>query len=117
MESKNEKEGFPHETKEICRSCQILEKGTMYFKEVEELIDQICDLTRKHPPRENIHQQFSIERLSIGYPLEALMKALKALENPLGFFLYPFKALKKAVGKIRPTRCYSTVNSLIYGSD
>ena len=30
------------------------------------------------------------------------MKALKALEKPLGFFLYPFKALKKAVGKFLP---------------
>ena len=75
------------------------------------------------------------------------MKALKALEKPLGFFSlpvegvekshweispkplenvgksswvlfpYPLKALRKAVGKIRPTRCYSAVNSLIYGSD
>ena len=27
------------------------------------------------------------------------MKALKALEKPLGFFLYPLKAFKKAVGK------------------
>ena len=113
----------------------------MNFKEVKELIDQICDLSRK-----NIHQRFSIERLPVGYPLEAFMKALKALENPLGFFLYPFKVLKKAVGKflpnhwkhwkkplgsfplplkalrqaigkICPTRCYSAVNSLIYGSD
>ena len=30
------------------------------------------------------------------------MKALKALENSLGFFLYPLKALKKAVGKFLP---------------
>ena len=36
--------------------------------------------------------------------LEALMKALKALEKPLGFFLYPLKALKKAVGKFLPNR-------------
>ena len=58
------------------------------------------------------------------------MKALKALEKPLGnfsqtvgnvgksrwaFFPYPLKALRKAVGKIRPT--YSAVNLLIYGSD
>jgi len=58
------------------------------------------------------------------------MKALKALEKPLGnfsqtvgnvgkshwaFFPYPLKALRKAVGKIRPT--YNTVNLLIYGSD
>ena len=28
------------------------------------------------------------------------MEALRALEKPLGFFLYPLKALKKAVGKI-----------------
>ena len=60
------------------------------------------------------------------------MKALKVLEKPLGFFSlpvegveksrwvlypYPLKALRKAVGKIRPTRCYSAINSLIYGSD
>lgn len=32
------------------------------------------------------------------------MKALKALEKPLGFFLYPLKALKKAVGKFLPNR-------------
>ena len=102
-----------------------------------------CDLSR-----ENVQQRFSVERLKqlaipVGYPLEAL---IKALEKPLGFFLYPLKALKKAVGKflptvgnvgksrwvlfpyplkalrkavgkIRPTRCYSAVNSLIYGSD
>ena len=30
------------------------------------------------------------------------MKALKVLEKPLGFFLYRFKALKKAVGKFSP---------------
>ena len=50
--------------------------------------------------------------LPVGYPLEALMKALKALEKPLGNFS---QALRKAVGKIRPT--YSIVNLLIYGSD
>ena len=72
------------------------------------------------------------------------MKALKALEKPLGFFPYllkalkkavgkflpnhwkrwkkrlaffpfPLKGLRKAVGKIRPT--YIAVNLLIYGSD
>ena len=32
------------------------------------------------------------------------MKALKALEKPLGFFLYSLKALKKAVGKFLPNR-------------
>ena len=32
------------------------------------------------------------------------MKALKALEKPLAFFLYPLKALKKAVGKFLPNR-------------
>ena len=32
------------------------------------------------------------------------MKALKALEKPLGFFLYPLKALKKAVEKFLPNR-------------
>ena len=32
------------------------------------------------------------------------MKALKVLEKPLGFFLYPLKALKKAVGKFLPKR-------------
>ena len=35
---------------------------------------------------------------AVGYPLDALMKALKALEKPLDFFLYPLKALEKAVG-------------------
>ena len=30
------------------------------------------------------------------------MKSLKALEKPLGFFLYPLKALKKTVGKFLP---------------
>ena len=72
------------------------------------------------------------------------MKSLKTLEKPLGFFLYPLKALKnlfgnfsqtvgnvgksrwaffpyplkalrKAVGKIRSS--YSAVNLFIYGSD
>ena len=47
--------------------------------------------------------------LPVGYLLEALMKALKKL---LGNFS---QALRKAVGKIRPT--YSIVNLLIYGSD
>ena len=42
--------------------------------------------------------------LPVGYPLEALMKALKALEKPLDFFHYPLKALKKAVGKFLPNR-------------
>ena len=32
------------------------------------------------------------------------MKALKALEKPLGFFLYPLKTLKKAIGKFLPNR-------------
>ena len=32
------------------------------------------------------------------------MKALKALEKPLGFFLYPLKALKKVVVKFLPNR-------------
>ena len=32
------------------------------------------------------------------------MKALKALEKPLAFFLYPLKALKKAVGQFLPNR-------------
>mgnify|MGYP000247117267 CR=1 FL=1 len=32
------------------------------------------------------------------------MKALKALKKPLGFFLYPLKALKRAVGKFLPNR-------------
>ena len=32
------------------------------------------------------------------------MKSLKALEKPLGFFLYPLKALKKALGKFLPNR-------------
>ena len=32
------------------------------------------------------------------------MKAMKALEKPLAFFLYPLKALKKAVGKFLPNR-------------
>ena len=32
------------------------------------------------------------------------MKALKALEKPLDFFLYPLKALKKAIGKFLPNR-------------
>ena len=32
------------------------------------------------------------------------MKALKALERPLAFFLYPLKALKKAAGKFLPNR-------------
>ena len=32
------------------------------------------------------------------------MKALKALEKPLAFFLYPLKALKKAVGKFLKNR-------------
>ena len=32
------------------------------------------------------------------------MKALKALEKPLGFFLYQLKALKKTVGKFLPNR-------------
>ena len=32
---------------------------------------------------------------AVGYPLEALMKAL-------GFFLYPLKTLKKAIGKFLP---------------
>ena len=32
------------------------------------------------------------------------MKALKALEKPLGFFLYPLKTLKKAIGKFLPKR-------------
>ena len=59
------------------------------------------------------------------YPLKALKKAVekflpnrwKRWKKPLGSFPYPLKALRKAVGKIRPTRCYSAVNSLIYGSD
>ena len=29
---------------------------------------------------------------------------MKALEKPLGFFLYPLKALKKAVGESLPNR-------------
>ena len=32
------------------------------------------------------------------------MKALKALEKPVGFFLYLLKVLKKAVGKFLPNR-------------
>ena len=32
------------------------------------------------------------------------MKAMKALEKPLAFFLYPLKALKKALGKFLPNR-------------
>ena len=32
------------------------------------------------------------------------MQALKVLEKPLDFFLYPLKALKKAVGKFLPNR-------------
>ena len=65
----------------------------------------ICDLSR-----ENVQQRFSVERLKplatrwvpLGYPLEALVKALKALEKLYGFFLYLLKALKKAVGKFLP---------------
>ena len=58
------------------------------------------------------------------YPLKTLKKAIgkflpnrwKHCKEPLGFFFpYPLKALRKAVGKIRPT--YSAVNLLIYGSD
>jgi len=69
----------------------------LYF--IDLIHDEIFDLSR-----ENVHQQFSVERLKplLTRWLEALMKALKAMEKPLGFFLYPLKALKKAVGKFLP---------------
>ena len=47
-------------------------------------------------------KQFEHSRwVPVGYPLETLMKAL---EKSLAFFLYPLKALKKAVGKFLPNR-------------
>ena len=46
----------------------------------------ICDLSS-----ENVQQRFSVEQL-------------KPLEKPLAFFLYPLKALKKAVGQFLPNR-------------
>ena len=33
----------------------------------------------------------------VGYPLKTFTKALEVLRKPLGFFLYPLKALRKAV--------------------
>ena len=41
----------------------------------------------------------------VGYPLKTFTKALEALRKPLAFFLYPLKALRKAVEKIVPKRC------------
>ena len=87
-----------------------------------------CDLSR-----ENLHQRFSVERLKplgtrwvpVGGVDEGVGKAVGFFYLPVEgveksrwvLFPYPLEALRKAVGKIRPTRCYSAVNSLIYGSD
>ena len=59
--------------------------------------DEICDLSR-----ENVHQQFSIERLKplVTRWLEALMKGLKAMEKWLGVFLY---LKKKPLGNFSQT--------------
>ena len=69
----------------------------LYF--IDLIHDEICDFSR-----ENVHQQFSVERLKplVTRWLEALMKGLKAMEKRLGVFLYLLKALKKAVGKFLP---------------
>ena len=91
----------------------------------------ICDLSCK-----NVQQRFSVEWLkplathwvSVGgvdESVEGVGKAVGFFSLPVGgvekshwvLFPYPLKALRKAVGKIRPTRCYSAVNSLIYSSD
>ena len=106
------------------------------------LVKRKCDLSREKRKT----TVFGWTAKAVGYPSEALMKALKALEKPLGIFFtywrrwkkplgnfsqtvgnvgksrwvlfpYPLKVLRKAVAKIRPTRCYSAVNSLIYGSN
>ena len=37
---------------------------------------------------------------AIGYPLKTFTKALEVLRKRLGFFLYPLKALRKAVENI-----------------
>ena len=42
--------------------------------------------------------------VSVGYPLKTFTKALEALRKPLGFFLYPLKALRKAVENFVPKR-------------
>ena len=42
--------------------------------------------------------------LPIGYPLEAFMKALKALEKPLGFFSLPVEDIEKSHWEISPKR-------------
>ena len=101
-----------------------------------------CDLSR-----ENVQQRFSVERLRplatrwrrwwkhwrrwkscwvfFFTRWRRWKKLLGNISQTVGnvaksrwvLFPYPLKALRKAVGKIRPTRCYSAVNSLIYGSD
>ena len=62
-----------------------------------------CDLSR-----ENVQQQFSVERLkplaTRWVPVGGIDESVEGIGKAVGFFLYPLKPLKKAVGKFLPNR-------------